>query len=207
MYLASMRYASFWQRFGAAIVDGLVLVPLTFVMSLFSITSSVAAVYMVVPLSLLQWAYCFFLHAFYGQTIGKRVMNIHVVNLDGTRISKITAFRRGVVDLIFACLTVFSVFWSFTQSTPDAYHAIQAQRTHEVMHESTTPERPPEKVFKSQQLFVTTKMSAISRFFNLLAKIWAWAEVITVLFNAKRRAIHDFIAGTCVVHRPTVFGM
>jgi hypothetical protein len=29
---------------------------------------------------------------------------------------------------------------------------------------------------------------------------WLWSDALFVLFNAKRRAIHDFIAGTVVVH-------
>lgn len=33
----------------------------------------------------------------------------------------------------------------------------------------------------------------------LIPMIWFWAEVITMLTNDKRRAIHDFIAGTVVV--------
>jgi uncharacterized RDD family membrane protein YckC len=29
--------------------------------------------------------------------------------------------------------------------------------------------------------------------------VWIWSEVVTMLFNRKRRALHDFIAGTVVV--------
>lgn len=31
--------------------------------------------------------------------------------------------------------------------------------------------------------------------------IWFWSEVIVLLFNERKRAIHDFIAGTVVVHK------
>jgi hypothetical protein len=32
---------------------------------------------------------------------------------------------------------------------------------------------------------------------------WAWiaSELVVLLFNEKRRALHDFIAGTVVIHR------
>ena len=31
--------------------------------------------------------------------------------------------------------------------------------------------------------------------------IWFWSEVIVLLFNQRKRAIHDFIAGTVVIHK------
>jgi uncharacterized RDD family membrane protein YckC len=34
---------------------------------------------------------------------------------------------------------------------------------------------------------------------NVLMQIWIWGEFVTMLFNKKRRAVHDFIAGTVVV--------
>jgi uncharacterized RDD family membrane protein YckC len=30
--------------------------------------------------------------------------------------------------------------------------------------------------------------------------VWVWSELIVLLTNRKRRALHDFIAGTVVVH-------
>ncbi len=30
--------------------------------------------------------------------------------------------------------------------------------------------------------------------------VWIWSEVIVLLFNRRKRALHDFIAGTVVVH-------
>lgn len=44
----------------------------------------------------------------------------------------------------------------------------------------------------------------------VIALAWIWAEVITMLFNPRRRAVHDFLAQTVVIrtnvrnfHRPT----
>jgi uncharacterized RDD family membrane protein YckC len=35
---------------------------------------------------------------------------------------------------------------------------------------------------------------------QIVQNIWVWGELIVLLTNRKRRAIHDFIAGTIVVH-------
>jgi uncharacterized RDD family membrane protein YckC len=36
-------------------------------------------------------------------------------------------------------------------------------------------------------------------------QIWIWGEFVTMLFNKKRRAVHDYMAGTVVImHRAEV---
>jgi hypothetical protein len=34
---------------------------------------------------------------------------------------------------------------------------------------------------------------------NITMNIWIWGEFITMLTNKKRRAVHDFMAGTVVI--------
>ena len=34
---------------------------------------------------------------------------------------------------------------------------------------------------------------------ELVLGLWFWSEFATMLFNSRRRAIHDFLAGTVVV--------
>jgi uncharacterized RDD family membrane protein YckC len=36
---------------------------------------------------------------------------------------------------------------------------------------------------------------------NILLQIWVWSEFVSMMFNKKRRAIHDFMAKTVVVRR------
>lgn len=41
---------------------------------------------------------------------------------------------------------------------------------------------------------------------SILSQLWVWSEVIVMLCNEQRRALHDFIAGTLVIderHAPT----
>lgn len=39
--------------------------------------------------------------------------------------------------------------------------------------------------------------------FNLVYTLWSWAEILSALTNPKRRAVHDFIAGTvCIRVKP-----
>jgi uncharacterized RDD family membrane protein YckC len=37
--------------------------------------------------------------------------------------------------------------------------------------------------------------------FSILQQVWMWSEVVVVLFNKRKRALHDFIAGTVVIQK------
>lgn len=36
---------------------------------------------------------------------------------------------------------------------------------------------------------------------SILQQVWIWSEVVVVLFNKRKRALHDFIAGTVVIQK------
>ena len=76
-------YASFWQRFGAAIIDGIVLSVIN-VLLVFVVSSIMANV-----LSLVSgWLYYALQESGAGQaTIGKKALELKVTNLNGERIS------------------------------------------------------------------------------------------------------------------------
>lgn len=48
-------------------------------------------------------------------------------------------------------------------------------------------------------LLVGSRWTPMGEYVNQIDTAWFLVEVITVLFNDKRRAVHDFIAGTVVV--------
>jgi len=36
---------------------------------------------------------------------------------------------------------------------------------------------------------------------ELFYDVWYWSEIIVILFNKRNRALHDFLAGTVVIHK------
>jgi uncharacterized RDD family membrane protein YckC len=38
-----------------------------------------------------------------------------------------------------------------------------------------------------------------TRWVDIVEQVWTWSEVIVLLTNRKRRALHDFLAGTIVI--------
>ena len=122
-------------------------------------------------------AYTILFHAKWGQTLGKMAAGIRVTTLDGRPIGYKHAVLRNSVDLVLcllyavgACLAI----WSWTG--PD-YATLDAAEKHRLLASRNPTER----------------------LYSVLSSVWTWSEVIVLLFNEKRRALHDFIAGTVVI--------
>ena len=174
-----MKYATFWQRFGAGWIDFFAMLPAMLLLGWLSTQSHTLALIVALPLGLLYWAYSYFFHAISGQTLGKKSMGIRVVNLDGSRISRSTSFRRSIVDLVFAGLGVAGSFIGLAAIGASDYDALS---------------------WIEQTARTQAALPSWFRWTDWAAQIWMWSEVVTVLFNPRRRAIHDYLAGTCVVN-------
>jgi uncharacterized RDD family membrane protein YckC len=162
-------YRTFWRRLGALYVDTFLLLPIAIV--LFAVGSQMTAPASLLVLhafgSLYGVGYSVFFHARYGQTLGKMLARIRVVDLSGNAIGLRQAIWRDGPSILLSSATAglgadailnglnpFNMF--------DAAAAL-----------------PPWLVFA-----------------NLF---WILAEFVTMLTNQRRRAIHDWIAGTLVV--------
>lgn len=127
-----MNYVGFWRRFAAALLDGLILGAVNFLLGFifgsqgvsystsgYSSTSPLQSI-----LSLAVWiGYVVFYQAQTGQTLGKKVMGIKVVTLDGKRPSALTFFLRDVIGKIVSSVILFiGYLWVIWDSKKQALH-------------------------------------------------------------------------------------
>ena len=176
-----MKYAGFSMRFGAGIVDALVFLPVLGLYWCLTYLSWEVAVAATVPYVFAYAAYNVYLHARWGQTIGKRVYGIRVVTLAGQPIRWRHALLRHSVDLLVAAVT--SVAWMaglFALSKATFESAGLMDRMHLVKEARLSWEYWPQA----------------------LGSIWIGSELLVLLLNEKKRAIHDYLAGTVVVVLP-----
>ena len=166
------RYLTFWPRFLAVFVDGLVFWPLnTF---LYFILRLDAPIWLLVAVFVTQqgsfWVYSISLHGRYGQTVGKMVTRVRIVD---ARTHGPISFRRAFLrDSIPILANIPSI----------------AISTHELVIRTMS-----NKPWPSEE-----NTGGVEWGF-LIIVCWLTAEAITMLTNRKRRAIHDFVAGTVVV--------
>jgi uncharacterized RDD family membrane protein YckC len=172
---AAYRYSTFWPRFWTGTIDACVLWPITLIASsllTLNIPRSLAASLVAIP-SLAWFLYTVVMHARYGQTVGKMVTKVRIVDFhtEGKISFRQALLREGLPILLGLALLGYKV------------SAILSGRL-------------------TLGDLASGKELAVSRSFWLLAVLpglWFAAEVLTMLTNPKRRALHDYIAGTVVV--------
>jgi uncharacterized RDD family membrane protein YckC len=175
-----MNYATFWQRLAAMCIDLLVMLPIMVILDWLQPESKFAAFVFVIPTVIAYDCYTIYCHGRFGQTVGKRVMGICVALKTGEAIGWRTAWLRSSVDVIFSVLGIISSFVALAAISDAEYYSVGSLQQ-----------------FKNLQALQPTWLSWTedSRI------IWVLSEVFVMLFNKKRQALHDFIAGTVVIKK------
>ena len=129
------------------------------------------------PVIVICTAYPVWFHARTGQTLGKRLASIRVVKLTGERISWKEAALRSSVDLALGLTRAMATVLALYQLSDVALNVGWLARSELLIEQGP----------------------AWGRYAQRASNAWYWSELVFLLFNAKRRALHDFIAGTVVV--------
>jgi len=176
-------YGGFWKRFCAGLVDAVVLLPFSYLLMWFEGFDKTIAILIIIPSTTLFGMYNVFFNARFGGALGKLAVGIRIAKPDGTKIGWAEAWKRSAVDIGFALLMLSVQIWALTQVDNEQY--------------STTAFVERMKLLQS---YYPSWFSIVTIFQN----IWIWSEVVVLLFNKRKRALHDFIAGTVVIHKEFV---
>jgi len=174
-------YAGFWIRFLARTIDAII-----YMLPFFTVISWIYArvsreLYFTVSLfcSILVCGYFIYLHGRWGQTFGKMVTGIKVVRISGESIDYKTAALRNIVDIGSSILYTILTLAALTTIPDIKWIKLTAStRSMTLLHTFPT--------------FHTILTCALS--------LWVFANVISILLTKKKRALHDFIAGTMVIY-------
>ena len=177
--MATLRYAGFGPRFTASLIDFLIFVPISFTYLWLDSLSWEVALAAVFPSAFLFAIYNIYLHGRWGRTIGKFLLKIKVTRLTGENISYKHAFYRHSVDVLFALISIVALLIGMLSVSKADFETLD---------------------FIKRTALVNKAAPFWNEWVELAGKIWFWSEVVVLLFNKKRRAIHDYIAGTVVIH-------
>lgn len=173
-----MKYSSFWQRLAAVFVDIGLFLPIFALVQWLENSSRFGAIALLVPASLLVNAYPVYFHGRFGQTIGKRFVRIKLIQATGEPAGWREAWLRSSVDIAFAILALIAQYIAL-QTISDLQYISSGWLERTRLLQSYEPA-------SLSWVYVTSSA-------------WAWSELATMLLNKRRRALHDFIAGTVVV--------
>ncbi len=162
------KYNTFWGRFFAGLLDGLVFIP--FIIIDIFLLKPERELIIVIPWLIFNYSiyfvYAIYFHWKFGQTLGKMIMKVKILDVsENEGLSFLQAFLRDSVSLIIQMYLLFRLVVLVVEI--GYYDKIAVQ-----------------------DLTLTLGYIGLG---------WFIIEVITMLTNDKRRALHDFIARTVVI--------
>jgi uncharacterized RDD family membrane protein YckC len=175
----SLRYAGFWSRLGSLLLDALIMLPLGALALWADAQYRLFQVYYLLPETLCGLFFGVYLVRRFGGTPGKLIMGIRIRKLDGAPVGYREAFLRYLPNAILGLFTSIALLFPLFHMTDAEYLSLgfmgRARRIAELAPSWYKP-------------------------LEIATSVWTWSELIVLLTNRKRRALHDFIAGTVVVH-------
>jgi uncharacterized RDD family membrane protein YckC len=167
------QVAGFSNRLVAHLIDIVVLFPAYVLIGRFIQCSRGTAMLGAIAYGLILPIYNIVLLGLFGQTLGKKAAGIRVKLLDNSEITWTASFLRHSIDLLFAIILI--VGWM---------SVLSASRISMESVKYYTELKPSNVVFVWASWLWTA---------------WLWSELVVMLLNARRRALHDFLAETWVI--------
>ena len=175
----SLRYAGFGPRLGSLLLDVIIMLPLSALAFWADGHYRLFSVYYLIPGTLFGLFYGVYLVRRFGGTPGKLIVGIRIRKLDGEPVGYHEAFLRYLPDAILGLLMSIALVFPLFHMSDSEYQSLAVMERAKRMVELAPSWYKP---------------------LHWIQTAWVLGELIVLLTNRKRRALHDFIAGTVVVH-------
>jgi uncharacterized RDD family membrane protein YckC len=173
----NFEYGGFWRRVGAMFLDGLISLPLGILLFyLLSITPR-AYLYYALPSMLFSVFYFVYLVTRYGGTPGKRIIGMRITMTDGSPVTTKAAVLRYSPFFILQALSMLAMILA-TSGPMEGYDSMNFFEKMQVMQRDAP---------------------AWNGILTGITYLWWIGTAITLVANRRKRAAHDFIAGTVVL--------
>lgn len=173
-----MQYAGFWRRFGAYWLDFVIFIPIIAISMWGNEQSRLFQLYWLIPGLLIGLWFHVYLVKRYGGTPGKIILKIKITKTTGEDVGYKESILRYSVLFIISLVMSFVLLSATLGMTDAQYFSMGWQERTAYMMEQASP---------------------WYSYANIAMNAWIWSEFVVMLTNKKRRALHDFIAGTVVI--------
>jgi uncharacterized RDD family membrane protein YckC len=172
-------YVGFWQRLAAYALDFAILVPYALVARQLIYTSRSAYLVNLILGTILAIVFEVYLVKRFGGSPGKLIMGIQIAKLDGSKVGYRQAIIRYSVLFLISILSSTGLLMSLFTMSDLEYAAFTSAHAHVKALEAGAPSWYPP--------------------LQIAGAVWVYSEFLVLLTNKKRRALHDFMAGTVVI--------
>ncbi|SCX89788.1 RDD family protein [Desulfoluna spongiiphila] len=173
-----MHYAGFWKRLGAHMLDCLILIPFSVFILWVSSHSKTLQLVMLIPHTAMYAAYMIVMNAKYGGSLGKLMVGIRVRRTDGENIHWKEAILRHSIDALLGMSLAMVQVYTLFHITDPSYEGL---------------------TWFKKNVYLNRMVPSLYGWINGVYQVWIWGEFLTMLLNQRKRALHDFIAGTVVI--------
>lgn len=170
-----IKYGGFWSRFGAAIIDSLILAPLWFGVTYFNVITWKSPLLLVVS-TLVTVAYKPLLEFLYGATWGKMALKLKVVNLQFESPTPGEILLRNIFHITPSLVTLFFTIGVYADPEFESISGF------------------PEYTSFAQKFIILRIISFASVFITIV-------DAIILLADKQNRSLHDKIGQTLVIEQ------
>ncbi len=173
-------YAGFWRRFGAFWLDFLITAPITFGIAYINNLGRLNTLHTIIP----SYAFFFIYHIYFvklwGATPGKIIVKIKIVRNDGIRVDWKEAILRHIIQLVLGIFAAIALTIPIINMTDAEFASMSF-------------------IERFQQ--IVQSAPSWYKIVHWANQIWIWSEFLVLLLNKRKRALHDFVAGTVVIKK------
>lgn len=171
-------YAGFWIRLGSLLLDFIFIIPVAFLVLYLNGLGKNVYFYTVIPNLIFGLWYNVYLPKKYGGTPGKLAVGISIIRLNGQPIDWKEAILRHIVLFILTILSSIVMTSSLLVADEETFTSLS---------------------WLQQSQYLMSLSPIFYKFYTWTSNIWIYSEFVVLLTNKRKRAIHDFIAGTVII--------
>jgi uncharacterized RDD family membrane protein YckC len=171
-------YAGFWSRLASLFLDFLIMLPYVFLVLYINAMNKSAYYYTFIPGLIFHFWFSIYLVKRYGGTPGKLIAGIKILKINGTDVQWREAILRQSVNFLLTIFVSLMTLYALSQADGEYYENLGWLQ-------------------KQEYLFSLTPLLFL--IYTWTSNIWVYSELLVLLFNKRKRAIHDFIADTVIV--------
>lgn len=171
-------YAGFWIRLGSLLLDFLIMLPVISLTLYLNGLSKNAYYFTIIPSFIFHFWYGIYLVKKYGGTPGKLITGIKILRTDGKDVGWREAILRNIVAFILTVFISIATIVALTEANAEHYESLD---------------------WMTKQEYLMTFTPILFTVYTWISNIWYYSELFVILFNKRKRAIHDFMADTVIV--------
>lgn len=171
-------YAGFWVRLSSSLIDLLIVFPIIFLTLYLNGLNKNAYYFTLIPHLIFTFWYHIYLVKKYGGTPGKLISGIRILKLDGTDVTWREAILRQIVTVIMTIFVSIVTLMAIAQADTEYFESLG---------------------WLKRQAYIMSLSPLLFSIYTWSSNLWTYSELFVLLFNKRKRALHDFIANTVIV--------